>query len=114
MKIFLHQLDSIAVSGLALSLNCNRVLVDVCCCLVCENEEGDSNDRARLPYIPVLLLREDGLAVCASNTDTLAIDVTDALLLNAEASDSIATRRNKVFDVIFLVVVDVVMVNSFC
>ena len=94
---FLHQLDSIVVSGLALSLNCNRVGIEVCFRRVCESDEGEDNARARLPYIPVLKPREDGLAVWASNTFTLAIEALVTLLLNAEATDRDATSKKITF-----------------
>lgn len=92
------------VLGLALSLNCKRVRVDVCCRLVRDNDKGDNGDRSRLLYNPVLWLREDGLAVWASNTDTVAIDVT--LLLNAEATDRIAASKKMVFVIMSLGSID--------
>ena len=103
----LHQLASIVVSGLELSLNCNRDRIDVCFRFVWKEDMGDDRDWTRLPYIPVLVLRDDGLAVLASNTDNVPIFV--ALLLNAVATDRSATTSSNAF-----VGFDVIMFCCLC
>ena len=103
----LHQLASIVVSGLELSLNCKRDPIDVCLRFLWEEDREDDSDWTRLPYIPVLALRDDGLAVWASNTDNVPIFV--ALLLNAVATDRIATTSTNAF-----VDFDVIMMCCLC
>lgn len=77
---------------LSLSLNCNRVRIDVRCCLLRDDSEGDDN---------VLWLRE-GRTVWESNSDTVAIDEDIALLLNAEATEMIARNINTEFCCVLL------------